>query len=506
MIEEYRHVPYDIECEQALLGSLLVNNSFIDEAAASLREEDFYEALHQRIFQILCVLAAQGEVTPLILHAEMKADPGLVEVGGHGYLAGLALSAPAMPNVKAFVRILKELSARRALIRIGEDVVNAAYEAPHEFSSAKIASESVEAILNLRADAPNRTRSAGDIMLGALERAERWLKHGNERPRGISTGLGKLDRALGGGLMPGDRAVIAARSGMGKSAIANVIGRASAQDGNPTLIISADMSAEQWSNRTLCEYHHLIYNGVAPIPSWKLRSGNLTNIEIEQLLEAQREIATWPLTVCDEGDIDVPTIRMRARAMAKKYPKKQGRLVVDFVQKLKDPRRGRDVRRDQEITDIIYALGDIVKDIGWDLVGLAQMKNKDVDANGKLRESPPTVADIRESGGIEQAVDILFTIFRKAWFIEQRPPEYKNADGTVSQSWINWRAELSEVENSCRTVGYKNRDGAISKLSLDLWCSMEVSAIRDEAPSYATSQTPAQPSLNLDTLAADMAG
>ena len=132
--EAYRHVPYDIEVEQALLGAILVDNHALERVSQQLRPEHFYDPLHQRLYEVMLTLFEKGGmvITPLTLHAAMKADPGLVEVGGHAYLAGLAQAAPAMPNVRDYARILHDLGVRRGLIHIGEDIVNTAYEAPHE--------------------------------------------------------------------------------------------------------------------------------------------------------------------------------------------------------------------------------------------------------------------------------------------------------------------------------------------------------------------------------------
>src|ERR1700754_4320474 len=132
--EAYRHVPYDIEIEQALLGAILVDNQALERISATLKPEHFYDPLHARIYELMASLADRGGmvITPLTLHAAMKADPGLQEVGGYAYLANLAQSAPAMPNVRDYARILQDLGVRRSLIRIGEDVVNNAYEAPHD--------------------------------------------------------------------------------------------------------------------------------------------------------------------------------------------------------------------------------------------------------------------------------------------------------------------------------------------------------------------------------------
>lgn len=130
--EAYRHVPYDIEVEQALLGAILVDNQALERVASQLKSEHFYDPLHARIFETMSIAVERGSfvLTPLTLHAAMKADPGLIEVGGTAYLAGLAQAAPSMPNVRDFARILHDLAVRRSLIRIGEDIVNTAMKRP----------------------------------------------------------------------------------------------------------------------------------------------------------------------------------------------------------------------------------------------------------------------------------------------------------------------------------------------------------------------------------------
>jgi replicative DNA helicase len=149
--EAYRHVPYDVEVEQALLGAILVDNQALERVSTLLKAEHIYEPLHTRIYETMTAAVERGSfvLTPLTLHAAMKADPGLIEVGGTAYLAGLAQAAPAMPNVRDLAKILHDLAVRRSLIRIGEDIVNSAYEAPADKGPQAQIEEAEKALYNI---------------------------------------------------------------------------------------------------------------------------------------------------------------------------------------------------------------------------------------------------------------------------------------------------------------------------------------------------------------------
>ena len=219
--EAYRHVPYDIEVEQALLGAILVDNQALERVAALLKPEHFYDPLHARIFETMSLAVERGSfvLTPLTLHAAMKADPGLIEVGGTAYLAGLAQAAPAMPNVRDYARILHDLAVRRSLIRIGEDIVNTAYEAPTEKGPQAQIAEAEKALY-----AVSETSKYGEGPLDfhealrrAVESAEKAQARGG-RISGVTSGFTDIDQLLGG-LQPSDLLILAGRPGMGKTAL-----------------------------------------------------------------------------------------------------------------------------------------------------------------------------------------------------------------------------------------------------------------------------------------------
>src|SRR5215469_2212541 len=220
--EIYRHVPYDIEVEQALLGSILVDNRALEPVSTILRGDQLYDPLHQRLFEAMLQSHERGGMvlTPLTLHAAMKADPGLIEVGGHGYLVGLAQAAPALPNVRDYARILHDLAVRRSLIRIGEDIVNTAYEAPHEKPPKLQIEEAEKALYRV-----SETSKYGDGPLDFAESLRRTAELAEKaqarggRISGLVTGFSDIDSLLGG-LQPSDLLILAGRPGMGKTSLA----------------------------------------------------------------------------------------------------------------------------------------------------------------------------------------------------------------------------------------------------------------------------------------------
>src|SRR3974390_2425179 len=223
--EAYRHVPYDIDVEQALLGAILVDNHVIEPISSVLKAEHFYDPLHARLYETMLqgFERAGGIVTPLTLHATMKADPGLMEVGGHAYLAGLAQAAPALANVREYARILHDLSVRRGLIRLGEDIVNTAYEAPHEKPLQTQIEEAEKALYRL-----SETSRYGEGPIDFSEALKRTIEQAEKAQLrgggglGGPTGVSDLDSLLGG-LQASDLIILAGRPGMGKTSLATNI-------------------------------------------------------------------------------------------------------------------------------------------------------------------------------------------------------------------------------------------------------------------------------------------
>ena len=471
--EQNRHVPYDIEVEQAVLGSLLVDNKLIDEVSADLGPEHFYEQLHGRLFEMIVALHEEGDVSPLVVHATMKNDPGLQEVGGHGYLVGLAQAAPALPRIANLARILIEHSQRRGLIRVGEDLVAAAYSGE---PSRDLADRASESILRVTSESSHERVSMADLTERVLVQAERSLH--NEKPPAVLTGLKAFDDATGG-LRGEEHIGLCARSGMGKSALAVSLANGAALLGHPVLLFNLDNPEMDYGYRVLCELDQRLNPGERPIWTTKLRNGTLSNQEIERLAMAQRYLHGLPFEICNEPSQTAQNICARARSFASKYSGgKPGLIVVDFLQTVEVPAHvTKQEGRARAVGQTARSMRWLARkaNTNWPVLSLVQLLNK---GDAAVQDHIPTAEDIRESGDIEAALDIAFAVHRPAFFLSRNEPD--RAENPVK--WEEWRAKLTECNHRARLIGLKFRGAQTTKLNLDLWCDMGCNAFRDERP------------------------
>jgi replicative DNA helicase len=457
--EAYRHVPYDVEVEQALLGAILVDNQALERVAALLKAEHFYDPLHARIFETMSVAVERGSfvLTPLTLHAAMKADPGLIEVGGITYLAGLAQAAPSMPNVRDFARILHDLAVRRSLIRIGEDIVNTAYEAPTEKGPQAQIAEAEKALY-----AVSETSKYGEGPLDfhealrrTVESAEKAQARGG-RISGITTGFTEIDMVLGG-LQPSDLLILAGRPGMGKTALGTNMAfntaRAYVRDmeagaeypsGGPVLFFSLEMAAQQLSARILSEQ--------TEIEGWKIRNGRFAEAEWEKFVLAMQDLSSLPLYIDDTGGISIAQIAARARRL--KREKNIGLIIIDYLQLVEPSRRAEN--RVQEITEVTKGLKALAKELNIPILALSQL-SRGVDARDDKR---PVLSDLRESGSIEQDADVVMFVYREEYYLKSREPEAGSADHA------KWMDKLDRATNKAEVLIEKHRHGQTRSIEL----------------------------------------
>src|SRR6201996_6745408 len=457
--DAYRHVPYDIEIEQALLGSLLVDNQALERVSALIKPDHFYDPLHARIFETMAQAFERGSfvLTPLTLHAAMKADPGLVELGGIAYLASLVSAAPAMPNVRDYARILHDLAVRRSLIRIGEDIVNTAYEAPTEKGPQAQIAEAEKALYAV-AETSKYGEGAIDFhesLRRTVEIAEKAQARGG-RISGVTSGFTDIDSLLGG-LQPSDLLILAGRPGMGKTALGtnmafhcakayvdDLATNAEYPRGAPVLFFSLEMAAQQLSARILSEQ--------AELEMWKIRNGKFTDSEWEKFVLTMQELSTLPLYIGDTGGISIAQIAARARRM--KREKNIGLIIIDYLQ-LVEPSRRHD-NRVQEITEVTKGLKTLAKELNVPVLALSQL-SRGVDARDDKR---PVLSDLRESGSIEQDADVVMFVFREEYYLKSREPEPGSAEHA------KWMEKLERATNRAEVLVEKHRHADTRALDL----------------------------------------
>ena len=457
--EAYRHVPYDIEVEQALLGAILVDNQTVERISSVLKSEHFYDPLHARLFDAMLASFERGGgiITPLTLHAMLKADPGLIEVGGLPYLSGLAQAAPAFGNVRDFARILHDLAVRRSLIRLGEDIVNTAYEAPHE-KPPQAQIEAAEKALYSISETSRYGEGPIDFaeaLKRAVESAEKAQLRGG-RISGVSTGFSDLDSLLGG-LQASDLLIIAGRPGMGKTSLATNMAfnaaRFYSQDmadgvevprGAPILFFSLEMAAQQLSARILSEQ--------TEIEMGKIRSGRFSESEWTHFVRAMQDLSTLPLYIDDTGGISIAQIAARSRRFRRE--KKIGCIIIDYLQLIEPSRRAEN--RVQEITEVTKGLKALAKELNVPVVALSQL-SRGVDSRDDKR---PVLSDLRESGSIEQDADVVMFVYREAYYLKTRKPPEDDPEFT------KWSEKMERVNHLADVLVEKHRHGATTRIEL----------------------------------------
>jgi replicative DNA helicase len=385
----------------------------------------------------------------------MKADPGLMEVGGAAYLAGLAQAAPALPNVRDYARILQDLAVRRSLIRIGEDIVNTAYEAPTEKPPQAQIQEAEKALYAVSessryGDGPLEFHEA---LRRAVESAEAAQKRGG-RISGVSSGFTEIDFLLGG-LQPSDLLILAGRPGMGKTALGTNMAFNAAEawqrsqgdempSGAPVLFFSLEMAAQQLSARILSEQTEIEMSNI--------RNGRFSDNQWEKFVLTMQNLSTLPLYIDDTGGISIAQIAARSRRL--KREKNIGLIIIDYLQLVEPSRRAEN--RVQEITEVTKGLKALAKELNVPVLALSQL-SRGVDSRDDKR---PVLSDLRESGSIEQDADVVMFVYREEYYLKSREPE------AGTEEHAKWCKKLDSATNKAEVLVEKHRHGATRAIEL----------------------------------------
>ncbi|MGH7256558.1 MAG: replicative DNA helicase [Nitrospirales bacterium] len=392
---EPRLPPQNLEAEQCVLGAILLDNGAIAKAMELLTEEDFYRTAHRKIFTAMLDLSEQSEAIDLLTLSEHLKEKGEIEaVGGSAYLAELVQVVPTAANIRYHSKIVSEKSLLRRLISTSTDVIARGYEGTTNPEDLLDYAERVVFSLAQGKLGVGFT-PLHHIIKESLDLVDRLSKR-QERVTGIPTGFSRLDD-LTAGLQPSDLIVIAGRPSMGKTSLAlGIAEHAAVHYGHTVGIFSLEMSKEQLVLRML--------SSLALVDSHTLRVGRLQKEDWWRLAEAAGKLEQAPIFIDDTGALTVQQMRGKARRL--KAERGLDLLVVDYLQLMQGASDSES--RQQEISDISRSLKALAKELNLPVVALSQL-SRAVES----RKPPiPMLADLRESGAIEQDADLVIFIYR----------------------------------------------------------------------------------------------
>lgn len=391
--------PQNLEAEQSVLGSMLLDREAIAIVTELIRPTDFYRESHQKIFEAMLLLYDRGEPVDLItLSEELERQNLLENVGGINYLTTLANIVPTAANVAYYARIVQEKAVLRSLINTATQIVSRCFEAKEEVE--EILDDAEKAILEIsQRSNPKNFSSIKEILKNTFERIDKlWENRGGLT--GVPTGFPDLDN-LTCGLQNSDLIIIAARPSMGKTTLAlNIAQHIAVNERLPVAIFSLEMSKEQLVQRMLCAQ--------ANIDAQRLRRGFLTEEDYPKLTRAAGPLAEAPIYIDDTAAISVREMRAKARRLKAEHG--LAAIFIDYLQLMRGD--GRAENRQQEISAISRSLKALAKELDVPVVALSQL-SRAVEQREKKR---PVLSDLLESGGIEANADLVAFIYREGYY------------------------------------------------------------------------------------------
>jgi replicative DNA helicase len=408
--------PQNLEAEQSVLGAILLDNSALYKALEVITEEDFYRSAHRKIFNAMLDLFNRNEAIDIItLSDRLKQANQLEEVGGTSYLTTLVNTVPTSANIRHHSRIVREKALLRGLINSVTEIASMVYEEGLPADDlVDMAEKKIFEISDRRIKAS--FLSMKDAVKESFEIIEQ-LYDKKEAITGIPSGFRDLDE-LTTGFQKGDLVIIGGRPSMGKTAFAlNIAQHVAVEMNEPVAIFSLEMSTRQLALRLLC--------AEARVDSNNVRKGYIKREDIHKLTAAAGRLAEAPIFIDESSNISV--LEMRAKARRLKMEHGLGLVIVDYLQLMKG--RGMFERREQEISDISRSLKALAKELDLPVIALSQL-NRGVEQRHDKR---PTLADLRESGAIEQDADVIIFLYRDEVYNTKSPEVRGQAEIIVAK-------------------------------------------------------------------------
>ncbi len=396
-------MPYSLEAEQAVLGSILIDPSCITQVLILVKPDYFYLPQHKAIFTIMQEIdALGGKIDPLIVLEKLKEEKIYDDAGGKQYLFQLAEAVPTTENVEAYSKIIREQYYKRSLINVSKTIID---DTANSNESADTLLEAAEQkIYDIRQGRVTRgPAKIGDIIVNEVyDKLQKLSGADKDKYKGYTTGFIDLDKAITG-LNKSDLLIIGARPAMGKTSLALNLARNTAMMGKKkVLFFSLEMTKEQLAQRVL--------STEARIESTKMRTGNITGDEWAKLATATALLSNCELYFDDTSNMTVSEMKSRIRRL-----RDVDAVFVDYLQLMKSGSRVES--RVQEVSEITRNLKLMAKDLNIPVVVLAQLART---TEGRGKSHKPQLSDLRESGSIEQDADIVIMLYREEYYAAEK--------------------------------------------------------------------------------------
>ena len=443
-------LPNNIEAEQSVIGSILLSNEIFDEINILISSKNFYDPMHQKIFYAIEKLIYSGMLAnPITLKNYFENEKD--ELNVPEYLVKITKFSTSSRQAIEYSKLIYDLYVKRELIKISENVIDAAKLNDLDNDGQKIIENYEKSLFDLaeKGSFSSTIVKFDEALKQTIEMASSAYKN-DEGIVGVPTGLTDLDDRLGG-LHKSDLVIIAGRPSMGKTALATNIAFYAAKkiqdEGKKSSIafFSLEMSSEQLSTRILAEQSRIKSNDI--------RRGRISEEQFDKFIETSKNITELPLYIDETPAISIAALSNRARRIKRKYGLDM--VVVDYIQLMSSSnyREG----RVQEISEITQGLKALAKELSVPVLALSQLSR----AVEHRDDKKPQLADLRESGSIEQDADVVMFVYREAYYAERKEPR----PATVEHA--EWQAKMNEVSSLAEIIIGKQRHGPTGNIMLE---------------------------------------
>lgn len=429
-MDDLKILPHDIQAEQSVLGSIFISPDLMVSLADILSEEDFYKPSNKIVFKTMLSLLRKGEpIDATTMISALTSQGQIKHVGGINYIVELVNSTPTSKNAEHYAKIVKEKSTLRKIIAGLSDSLSSTYQG--DVSINDIIANTEKSMLDIsNQNTGTGFRNVADILDTHMQIVE-TRSQTDGFVTGLSTGFIGLDK-ITTGLHEDNLIILAARPAMGKTALAlNIAKHVAVTENKPAVIFSLEMGAEDLVERMLAS------EGM--VPAYHLKTGNLDTDEWKRLIQAQSNLYDAPIFVDDTAGIRISEIRSKARKLAQEM-RGLGVIIIDYLQLITG---SKGENRQQVVSEISRELKILAKDLKVPVIALSQLSR----AVEQRQDKRPMLADLRESGSIEQDADIVAFLYRDAYYQKEQ-------------------ADSQEVNNVTELILEKNRHGSLGTVKL----------------------------------------